>query len=228
MKTLFLDSGQGVLPFINEILKQNKKGEFIFFLDEEYFPYGNRSKEEVATILDNRLTNFSSIKDLKKVFIACNTLSTVCKKENSYPFEIDNILDFNLKHMDKDAYYLGTKVTSKYLKTKNVNVLALPLLAKYIENKEIKKIICLLKKTKMPKKIVLGCTHYPLIKFMFQRYSKAEVLSYEKEYIETLNDEDKLSITMITSKKDIYQKIINYKDIIFYPFEYISCRGDIR
>ncbi len=218
MKTLFLDSGQGVLPFIFEILKQKKKNDYIFYLDEVNFPYGNKNKEEVKLILKNHLQSFQKIQDLDKVFIACNTLSTLLDKNERYPFLIDNILDVNLSLMDHDAYYLGTKITANFLKNKGIKTLAMPALASYIEKKDIKNIIKIVKNEHLPKKIVLGCTHYPLIKFLFLKYSKSEVFSYEKEYISSINDDDKdLHLTLYTNKKELYKKILLIKDINFLP-----------
>lgn len=217
MKTLFLDSGQGVLPFLFEILKQKKNNDYIFYLDEVNFPYGNKDKEEVKAILNEHLNQFQKIQNLDRVFIACNTLSTLLDKKSSYPFSVDNILDFNLKLMDKDAYYLGTKITFNYLKKQGINTIAMPNLASYIENKDIKNIIKTIKDKHLPHKIVLGCTHYPLIKFLFLKYAKCKVFSYEKEYISSLEVDNDLKITIYTNKKEIYEKIILIKDIIYLP-----------
>ncbi len=228
MKTLFLDSGQGVLPFIKEILRQEKKSDFLFYLDEIHFPYGNKNKDEVKKILDDLLNYFSLEFKIDKVFIACNTLSSLLDKNKKYPFLIDNILDFNLKNMDEDTYYLGTKITSEILKLKNIKSFAAPKLAFLIENIKINELIKYLKETHFPKKIVLGCTHYPLIKFLFTRYTNCQIFSYEDKYINQYINEEKLSLTMYTNKKEIYQKIINFQDINFIAPTYISCRREIR
>lgn len=47
MKIVFIDSGMGVLPFIKEILIQKKYNHYIFYLDEENFPYGNKNHEDI-------------------------------------------------------------------------------------------------------------------------------------------------------------------------------------
>ena len=40
MKILLLDSGLGLIPFINEIIKNDKKNSYFLFMDYENFPDG--------------------------------------------------------------------------------------------------------------------------------------------------------------------------------------------
>lgn len=228
MGTLFLDSGQGVLPFIKEILKQNVKQRFVFYLDEINFPYGNKSYKEVKGILRDNFSLFANIKDIDTVFLACNTLSSVYDNSFITDFNVEDILHFNLSHMEKDCYYLGTRLTAEYMKKNGIKTIFEPYLAEYIENGDIKNIIKTIKNKSLPHKILLGCTHYPLIKSLFMRYSKAKIYSYEDKYIATLKSKDELTIDLYTNKIAFYKKILKHECIKFYPLTYISYRGDIR
>lgn len=215
MKILFLDSGQGVLPFIKEILIQKKKGDFIFYLDEIHFPYGNKTAFETRNILSELLVKFDKM-HINKLFIACNTLSSLLDENDTFSYKIDNILTFNLNHMDKDAYYLCTKLTSIYLKKIGIKTYYLSELAALIEENNIKKLVLYLKNHQLPNKIILGCTHYPLIKFLFNRYSKSKIYSYEDKYIASLEDEGELKITIYTNKKEVFKKILLTPSIIYH------------
>jgi len=210
MKIVFIDSGMGVLPFIKEILIQKKYNHYIFYLDKENFPYGNKNHEEIFLCYKNVINKVKSYNP-DKIFIACNTLSTF-KDDDS----IDDILSYNIKKNINHSYFISTKLTAAYLKSKNINnVIAMYDLAYFIETKKIKKIIELLKNTRFPRSIILACTHYPLIKELFIRYAKCEVLSYENEIISHYDNNDKLIIDFVSNKKEKYMSYFSNLNINF-------------
>ncbi len=215
MKTLFLDSGQGLLPFIFAILKHNIKNDFIFYFDEINFPYGNKNILEVKKILFTHLNNFKKIKDLETVVIGCNTLSTLIDNNKKYPFKIITILEFNLKRMHKDDIYLGTDITTTYLNKHNIKAYSCKNLATLIEERRIREIICFLKNIDLKGNLLLGCTHYPLIKNLFKKYTNNKIVSFEDDFVKLFDRNEKLHLTFVTTKKSFYQKIfptlsINY------------------
>ena len=68
------DSGVGGLHILESLVKEYKNENFIYLADEDFFPYGVKTKEQ----LENRLTliaNKLSEMDVKAIVIACNTAS---------------------------------------------------------------------------------------------------------------------------------------------------------
>ena len=44
-------------------------------------------------------------------------------------------------------------------------------------------IILEIKNLSCDKKVILGCTHFPLIKYLFNHYASFDVISYENEFV---------------------------------------------
>ena len=68
------DSGVGGLHILETLVKDFKSENFIYFADEEFFPYGVKTKEQ----LENRMTLITKKLDsmnVKAIIIACNTAS---------------------------------------------------------------------------------------------------------------------------------------------------------
>lgn len=210
MSIVLIDSGMGVLPFIKEILLQNKKNHYLIYLDEENFPYGNKSYQDLFLCYKKIISEVKKFNP-NKIFIACNTLSSM-KDDNN----IEDILSFNIKKNMNNSYFVCTRFTAKYLKDNGFNnVLALDNLAYLIENNKTKEIIKLIKETRFPSSIILTCTHYPLVKELFIRYSKADVYSFEKEIISSFPSDEELIIDFYTNKKEKYKNFFSNININF-------------
>lgn len=179
MKIGLVDSGIGVVPFIKEIIKQNKNNDYYLFIDNEYFPYGNKSEKELLDRLLFILNYFESY-HIEQLLICCNTLSYIYLKFLPKSiFKVATILEINLR---KNLPLLTTEYLSK-----NINSISGRELASFIEENNIVNIIKLIKKIDI-KEIVLSCTHYPLIKSIFSYY-KINAYSFENELIQALKDE---------------------------------------
>ncbi|MDR0300786.1 MAG: glutamate racemase [Treponema sp.] len=72
---LFLDSGIGGIPYCRDFLKRNAQETVYYIADRENFPYGPRSKEEIASILISLTKELLNKISAKLVVIACNTAS---------------------------------------------------------------------------------------------------------------------------------------------------------
>ena len=215
MKIVLIDSGMGVVPFIREILFQEKRNTYILLLKEDAFPLGNKSQEDLQHIYREMLQKAAAFHpDL--VFIACNTLSTMITEE-FYPFPILSVLQYNLLHREKNVTIVATLATTNYLRSRGEkNVLAIPSLANDIEQGNFYNIIHTIKEISFPEKILLACTHYPLVKFLFKKYGKCDVFSFEKEIIQNFSSaEEKMTIHFYTKRKEIYQKFFSSEDIFF-------------
>lgn len=183
MKILLLDSGLGLVPFLKEIIMQNKENTYYFFMDYEFFPYGNKKNFQLKKRLKELLNMFESLK-IDLLLICCNTLSNIYmryKLKTSY--KVKTILSLNLKYL-KNKYILVTPNLKKSFKNNSRFVECN--LAQSIEYNDIGKLIGEIKSFSFDKGVILGCTHYPLAKNLFKHYCNFDVISYESLFINKL------------------------------------------
>ncbi len=199
-----IDSGIGGVSILKQLIEKFHSGNFIYFADNLYMPYGNKSK----IWLNNRLkTIINEIKFKYKadyIIIACNTASA--------SIEISEYTNVITMKFLKDYVYFATNLTKKNLS--NLNVIADKTLAKKIENYifDNKKLNQIVKqhvkyhKLNYLESYVLGCTHYELVKPIFEKYcSKTKIInnsSFVINSIEIKNKIDELNIVILTSMKD--------------------------
>lgn len=180
------DSGIGGTTILHNLEKLLPHEDFIYYADSKNNPYGDKTPTELLEICKNIVDYFVK-KNCKLVVIACNTASTICLKElrTSYPNmifigtvpPIKVALDNNYQNI----LVMGTPLT---IKSKRLNEIietnrennshiyleACPGLASAIEKKDQHKINLLLHQyldnyqSLHIDAIVLGCTHYPLVK----------------------------------------------------------------
>ena len=178
------DSGIGGVTVLKEILKLMPNEKYIYYSDSLNNPYGDKDDEEIIKICDN-ITNQLLNLNCKVIIVACNTASAKAvdylrKKYNEVPF-IAIEPAYKMVHdfaKDKETLVMATKGTieserfnlllKKYDNHKTY-LLSCVGLADIIEEGNKIKILEYLKlnlnkyKGKV-KNVVLGCTHYPLIK----------------------------------------------------------------
>lgn len=175
------DSGIGGVTIFREILKSIPRGHFIYYSDSTNNPYGDKTKEEILRILDNIVTKLIDMGCLV-IVIACNTASSigVSYLREKYPKILfiatepayKMVHDYNPQGKTLVMATRGTIESEKFLelyhKYDNHNTILLSCigLAELIENnKDVSKYLNeLLGKYKDIDNVVLGCTHYPLIK----------------------------------------------------------------
>ena len=172
------DSGVGGLHILESLVKEYKNENFIYLADEDFFPYGVKTKEQ----LENRLTliaNRLSEMDVKAIVIACNTASA-----NSH----------HLKEFIKIPIIEIITATANYAKTVTLNnkigvwatnatissnkyqealsdVVCYSVkasdLVELIENNLLNETIPFVNKhldeIKDADSLILGCTHFPLL-----------------------------------------------------------------
>lgn len=188
----FIDSGVGGLTVVKEALKQLPYENIIYLGDTARCPYGPRPAEQVLQYTW-QMVHFLLQKDIKMLVIACNTATAVAlddiKEKLSIPV-VGVILPGTraaLKATNNSRVgVIGTQGTVKSgsyeralkLKSPKVSVesLACPKFVPIVESNEYgssvaKKIVA---ETLMPlqKKqldtLILGCTHYPLLRSVIQ------------------------------------------------------------
>lgn len=179
MRVGIFDSGIGGLTVLNKLSSKYKDNDYIFFGDRINIPYGEKSKKELF-ILSSKIIDFLISNEVDMIVIACGTVSSNCYKELLDKYKNINIVDIisptvnyiNNKKIDNILVIATSKTVDSHifknlLKDKNVYEKACPFLVDMIENnKDIK-----LEESINDKKydyVLLGCTHYPLIKDMIK------------------------------------------------------------
>ena len=183
-----LDSGIGGVTVLREILKQNIHAKFIYYSDSKNNPYGDKSEDEVYSIVKT-IIDYLLDKGCVVIVLACNTASAICVKRlrEEYPDTLfiaiepayKMVHDYNPKGKTLVIATEGTINSEKFLtlfnKYDNKNTILLPCkgLAELIEEGNEVKIDRYLddnlSKYKDIDNVVLGCTHYPLIKKNIRR-----------------------------------------------------------
>ena len=186
------DSGIGGLTVVRELAKQMPEYGIIYFGDTARYPYGNKSKQTIEryAVEDAR---FLISQGAKIIVTACNTASALAidklRLEISLPlFEVVNpAVDRALEATkNKRIGVIGTRGTIKSEIYKNkilekdssIEVISqpcplfVPLVEEgWMDRMETKKIIKYYLtplKTKNIDTLILGCTHYPLLKPQIQ------------------------------------------------------------
>lgn len=195
------DSGIGGLTVAHAISKLLPQEQLIYFGDTAHLPYGDKSKEAIRDFT-SRVARYFIERKCKLMVIACNTASayayTFAEKEFGEKLDIINVIDPMVEKVRREfpsqkLGVIGTKGTIKsrvYARkvklasphTKLVSQ-ATPLLAPMIEegyyNNYISKTIIhsYLEKSsfKSIKALILGCTHYPLIKKEIANFYKRDI-----------------------------------------------------
>ena len=181
------DSGIGGATILKEIIKLLPNEKYIYYSDSKNNPYGDKTEEELYEIVDD-IVKFLISKDCKAIVIACNTASAVCveKLRNNYKDIIfiavepayKMVYDYNFSGKTLVMATKGTIESEKFLKLyykyNNNNTILKPCigLAELIEAGDKEKIKEYLneniKEYNDIENVVLGCTHYPLIKDMIK------------------------------------------------------------
>lgn len=186
------DSGIGGLTALKEIKKILPNENYIFYADTKNNPYGEKSIKELYSIVKKIVDYFIS-KKVKLIVIACNTATTrlISKLRKNYPNMIfvgtEPAIKVACDNDYKNILVLGTPSTVKSKRTstlikdnkkdyQSIYLVACEGLANAIETKNNTLIKILLDKYLNPYKdknidsIVLGCTHYPIIKSKIKKY----------------------------------------------------------
>ncbi len=182
------DSGVGGLTVVKQIIKALPNEDIIYFGDTARVPYGSKSKETV-TKFSSQIIRFLLSKNVKAVIIACNTVSSNSYDELIKEFDLPIIevvtpgAEACLKETkNKIVGIIGTEATIKSgaYEKKLINLdsgvkvyqKACPLFVPLAEegwtdnniSKETAEIYLKELLDKGIDSIVLGCTHYPLLK----------------------------------------------------------------
>ncbi|MBN1353224.1 MAG: glutamate racemase [Candidatus Omnitrophica bacterium] len=188
------DSGVGGLTVVDKLLRHLPEENIIYFGDTARVPYGNKSKGTV-TRFSKEIVTFLLKFRVKLIIIACNTASSLSletlKRSFKVPFigVIDPGVEEALEVTGTGRIgIIGTEATvsSEAYKTKILSVdknsfvlqKSCPLLVPLVENGWLSNKIAygIVKEYLSPllKKnidtLILGCTHYPLLKNTIKKF----------------------------------------------------------
>ena len=173
MRIVIYDSGFGLIPFYQTLLQHKIYHTYFLEMEEEMFPLGEKSEKELIKYADKKIEEWKE-KRVDHVFIVCNTFSLILKKMNltSLPFQLHLIIEETLALLkNKDATIIGTKRTVTYLKKEGPTVINASKLVRFIEERNVEEIIKWIKKQKIKTPyLLLGCTHFSHIAFLFSIY----------------------------------------------------------
>ena len=178
------DSGIGGLTVLKKLIEKYPNNEYIYYGDTKNIPYGDKSIEELK-ILSTNIIDFLLEKQVDMIVIACGTISSNLSNylKEKYNIKIIDIISPVINYLNNSNYkkigVIATKATinsrifSKNL-NKEVNEVACPKFVPLIESNNIIELkSCFdmyLNNLKDSDLIVLGCTHYPLIKNYIVEY----------------------------------------------------------
>lgn len=237
-----MDSGVGGLTTVKELQKLISTENLIYFGDNKNVPYGNKTEEEIIHLTRGAI-EFLISEGAKVIAVACNTISTIIDKiAADYDVKIikviDPVVDYIKNSLNVDKVGLiATNFTVKsgyYDKMLgNIKVygkgspeLAAMVDSGKIDREEAKRVIRIhmedvLRAGGDIKHVILGCTHYPIIKDIFEEcypeinfinpaYEQAvAVINHLKEK-SLLKDEDAGSFKVYTTgASDPYNVIMN-------------------
>jgi len=187
------DSGVGGLTVVSELFRILPQEDIIYFGDTAHLPYGSKSKEAVTRFsLD--IVNFLKAQKVKIVIVACNTASSFALSrlrekidlpvigviEPGAQAAIDTTRNFKIGIIGTEGT-IKSRAFEEALKKINRNVkvfsqacpLFVPLVEEgWLDEPETSQIA---EKYLSPLKdkgidtLILGCTHYPLLKELLSR-----------------------------------------------------------
>ena len=183
------DSGLGGLTVLKALQKKLPNESFIYIGDTAHVPYGNKSKSSIihySTTLSNFLINTYNV---KMIIVACNTASAIAitTLQNLFPIPVLDVINPMTKILSKHKTLqrIGIIGTYNTIQSKSYNKLLrninpklqissqacplfVPIIEEGLENHPIAKLM--IHDYLSPligndiEALILGCTHYPILK----------------------------------------------------------------
>jgi glutamate racemase len=182
------DSGIGGLTVVRELLRLLPEEELVYYGDVARLPYGNKSKETI-TRFSREIIDFLVSKDVKAIVIACNTASALAlpELEGTLPLPVVGVIEAGARaaaehtHSGKvgviaTASTVRSGAYTRALSTRrpDLEILerACPLFVPLVEEGWIDHPVTrtVAEEYLAPLEhhgldtLILGCTHYPLLK----------------------------------------------------------------
>lgn len=188
MKIGIFDSGVGGLNVLKEFISKYPNNVYYYYGDTLNIPYGDKDKKTI-TNLSTKIINFFIKKNVDLIIIACGTVSSTCYNElkqiTSIPIIdiLSGTIDYlNNSNLNNILVFATKRTIESHLFKNNVKKeireVATPEFVQMIENDEIDTLVIkkYLSNYENIDALVLGCTHYPLLKDELKKYLSDDVL----------------------------------------------------
>lgn len=188
------DSGVGGLTVARSLRRQLPGEQLIYIGDSANCPYGNRSEDEIFSLAMNMVRALEK-EGAKCIVIACNTISATVeriRRETDTP--IFSVVESTVKYvadMGETAvglaateYTVGSGIFHRSFAAfgpeHHIVGEGSPTLAALVDSgridteeteAEISRLVSTIQQKEKVGKIILGCTHYPIVVDKFQKYA---------------------------------------------------------
>ncbi|MFC1546554.1 glutamate racemase [bacterium] len=221
------DSGFGGLTVMKEVVKALPYEDIIYFGDTAHVPYGSKSKESVKRFSIN-IAEFLLEHNIGLLIVACNTASSFALNllKKRLPVPVIGVVEPGVKAacnytvskhigiigtagtIQSNAYQRGLMKCNKKLK---IYSKACPLFVPLVEEGWTKNKISIdiAKEYLMPLKrskidtLILGCTHYPLLKKVIKQIMGKNVV--------IIDSAQETSISALDNKEPLKKRKPEYK-----------------
>ena len=217
MRVGVFDSGIGGLTVLKTLINKYPKNDYIYYGDTLNLPYGSKTKEELLELSKNDV-EFLLSKNVDIIIIACGTVSSNCLTylKDNYSIPIYDIISPTIKYLNNsNKTSIGIIATERTIDShifknnlqKEVYEIKTKKLVPLIENNNLENINTILDEYLKEYKnkidiLVLGCTHYPIIKEYINNYfnNKIEILDMSYPLLDKLKEDSTSSINIYFSK----------------------------
>ena len=230
------DSGVGGLTVAREIMRQLPNEKIVYFGDTARVPYGNKSKDTIVKY-SSQIIRFLQTKDVKAIVIACNTASAYALEEvkEKVSIPVIGVVKPGAKMATETTKnnrigVIGTEGTIRsqiygdYIHEFNPDAIvigkACPLFVPLVEEEllhdsvtdEIASRYLECFKRENIDTLILGCTHYPLLRSTVGRIMGEQVTLINPAY------ETAMSLKELMTKKDMLNPTPKCDDREMYQF----------
>ena len=200
------DSGVGGLTVAREIMRQLPNERIVYFGDTARVPYGNKSRETIIKF-SRQIVRFLKPQQVKAIVVACNSASAyaleVLEQEADIPIigvirsgaraAIDATKNGKIGVIATEAT-IGSGIYNRYIKENDANAAVLgkacPLFVPLVEeglwedpvtDEIAKRYLTELIDVGIDT-LILGCTHYPLLRSTFRKIAGEDVTLVNPAY----------------------------------------------
>lgn len=218
------DSGLGGLTVVKELMRQLPREDIVYFGDTARVPYGTKSRESIIRFSKEN-ANILLQHKVKMIVIACNSSSShaIPSLKNSFNVPIIGVIDAGARKAVKVTKNktIGVVATTATINSqaytnnikkidKSIRVISqpCPLFVPLVEEGWFKRKVTeeiareYLSKIKKSKAdaLILGCTHYPLLKTVFRKVMGPKVILIDSAHEIALEVKEVLHDMMLLKK----------------------------
>jgi glutamate racemase len=249
------DSGVGGLTVVKEIIRQLPNENIVYFGDSARVPYGTKTADTVTKYSSQNI-RFLISKGVKAIIIACNTASALSLNKLKTQFDIPIIgvvlpgaVSAVSKTQSKNIGIIGTKATinsrAYEIAIKNIDKqintfgIACPLFVPLVEEGWLDNEITYKTtevylngfKGKNIDTLILGCTHYPLLKSTIGKVIGENITLVNPAFetaIETKNILTKNNLLRDEKERPIYKYYLSDTETNFAKVANICLNKNIK